>query len=473
MVDRNSATASQSRFTEVVGQMRWSWLGDRPHLPTLVGLLAGRPWSTSWDGTFPTAPGDLTVASIRGVLDDARTALEEDQGLVGVIGAIGGAVGALVVERLGPAPDPDTFAITVDGARASLLSALALVFTSLSIVLALTALAAGNMSSKPRLLRMRLRTSGNKWVLGVFAAAAAFILTSQVLLRTRASEELAPPLTMWLSVLLLIVTGAMIVWYIDGTLQMMRVDRSLRWIGRRIQRTVKRHEHDARHDVVVDTIELQRRPDAIDLVAPDDGYVVAVDTGCLARLVAGDERCLVVEAGTGRAVVRGECIGWVSSPTPIEDRDLAEILDCVTIANARNPENDIGYTIDALVDIGLMALSPAVNDPRTGVECTEMLTAVCADLARRHIGIRTRTRADGSPSVVVMANTMGDYLDAAGRQILLYGADDRSVTSALLRFGRQGERVARSERDRRLAKAFADDVEALRSQTPVTTGRSW
>ena len=83
------------------------------------------------------------------------------------------------------------------------------------------------------------------------------------------------------------------------------------------------------------------------------------------------------------------------------------------------------------------------------------------------------TRDDGSPSVVVIENTMGDYLDAAGRQILLYGADDRTVTAALLRLGRQGERAARSARDRRLAKAFADDVEALRSQGAVTEGRSW
>jgi uncharacterized membrane protein len=413
------------------------------------------------------------MPSIKGILNDVEAALEEDQALVGVIGALSGAVGALVVERFGPEPDPDTFAITVDGARASLLSALALVFTSLSIVLALTALAAGNMAGKPRLLRMRLRTSGNKWVLGVFAAAAAFIITSQVLLRGRAGEELAPPLTMWLSVLLLIVTGVMIVWYIDGALQMMRVDRALRWVGRRIERTVKRQEHDARHDVVVDTIELQRPPDAIDLVAPDDGYVVAIDTGGLARLVRDDERCIVVEAGTGRAVVRGERIGWMSAPAPVGGDDLDAVVDCVTVANARDPESDIGYTIDALVDIGLMALSPAVNDPRTGVECTEMLTAVCIDLAGRDVGIRTRARADGSPSVVVIANTMGDYLDAAGRQILLYGAADRTVTAALLRLGRQGERAARSERDRGLAKAFADDVEALRSQAPVTAGRSW
>ena len=415
------------------------------------------------------------MPNIRGVLDNVGTALEEDQALVAVLGALGGAAGAFLVERYGPEPDPATFAITVDQARASLLSALALVFTGLSIVLALTALATGNMASKfsPRLLRMKLRTSGNKWVLGVFAATATFILTSQILLRTDPGDELAPPLAMSISVLLLIVTGVMIVWYIDGTLQSLRVDRAIHWIGRRIERAVKGHEYVARNDDVVDVIELERPPEAIDLVASDDGYVVSIDTGRMDQLATKEAWCIVLEAGTGRAVVGGESLGWVSSPTPIADRDIAEILDCLTIADARDPESDIGYTIDVLVDIGLMALSPAVNDPRTGVECTEMLTTVCTGLGRRNIGIRTRTHRDGSPRVVVIEDTMGDYLDAAGRQILLYGADDRTVTAALLRLGRQGERAARSDRDRRLAKAFADDVEAQRSTAPVTAGRSW
>ncbi|MGI9624067.1 MAG: DUF2254 family protein [Acidimicrobiales bacterium] len=415
------------------------------------------------------------MPSIKGILNDSRAVVEEDQALVAVIGALVGVGGAIVAERLGPEPDPDAFAITVDQARASLLSALALVFTGLSIVLALTALAIGNMASKfsPRLLRMTLRTSGNKWVLGVFAVTAAFIISSQVLLRTENGEELAPPLMMSLSVLLLIVTGVVIVWYIDGTLQSMRVDRAIRWVGRKTERAVKAQEREARQDSVVDTIELQRPDDAIDLAAPDDGYVVSIDTSRLARLVGDGGRYVVVEAGIGCPVVRGERVGWISAADSLSGEDLAPVVDCLTIASVRDPECDVGYTIEVLVDIGLMALSPAVNDPRTGVECIEMLTAVCIDIAGRAIGSRTRTRDDGSPSVVVIASTMGDYLDSAGRQLLLYGAEDRSVTAALLRLGRQGERVARCERDRRLAKRFADDVEAVRSQTPSTAGRSW
>lgn len=415
------------------------------------------------------------MRSIRGVFDDVRTALGENQDITAVLGAIAGAFLATAVERYGADPDPETFAITVDQARASLLSALALVFTGLSIVLALTALTAGTMASKfsPRLLRMKLRGSGNKWVLATFALTASFIITSQILLRSSAGDTLAAPMTMSVSVILLIITSISIIWYINGTLQSLRVDRAVRWIAKRIERAVRAHDHALRHDEVVAEIDVERPAGAVDLVAPDHGYVVRVDTDRLAELMAASHGCVVVEAGTGRPVVRDEPIGWISTPSALKQRELDEIGDCVTITKTRDPESDVGYTISVLVDIGLMALSPAVNDPRTGAECTEVLTEICAELSRHKLGIRTRRRDDGTPTVVVEEDTMGDFLDAAGRQILLYGGDDRTVTAALQRLGQQGQRFATFDRDRQLAKAFTADVESKRATGATSHGRAW
>ena len=179
----------------------------------------------------------------------------------------------------------------------------------------------------------------------------------------------------------------------------------------------------------------------------------------------------MIEAGTGQATILDEPIGWMSTSGTLSQRDLDRVLDCLTIAKARDPRSDIGYTVQVLVDIALMALSPAVNDPRTGVECVEMLTAVCDELSRQRLGVRTRKGSDGSPSVVVCEQTMGDHLDAAGRQILLYGSEDQTVTAALLRLGEQGQRFATSDHDRDLARAFTVDVESDRANGAQSAGR--
>ena len=391
-----------------------------------------------------------------------------------IVGAIAGVALAFAIERYGPEPDPANFAITTSQARASLLSALALVFTGLSIVLALTALAAGNMASKfsPRLLRMRLSGGGNKWVLGAFALTAAYIIASQILMRGRESDSLAPPLTMSVSVVLLILTGVMIVWYINGTLQSMRVDRAIRWIGRRILRSMVAQEHARRHDDIQSEIDLEQPGDAVELTAPDDGYLVDVDTGQLHRIAAESDACVMISTRTGDPVVEGEVIGHAWGPSPLARRDLDAIAESLTVARTRDPHRDIGYSVGVLVEIALMALSPAVNDPKTGVECTEKLTEVWAAMSQVELGPRTRSRDDGSYTVVVHENTMGDFMNTAGRQILLYGGDDQSVTAALARMARQAERTARYERDREIARALAIDVEAVRGGAHAP-GRSW
>jgi len=415
------------------------------------------------------------MPNIRGTLDNFRTTFKEDQALLALFGALSGVVAALLMDLYGPDPDSSSLTITVTQARAVLLSALALVWTGLSIVLALTALTTGNMANKfsPRFLRMSLRHSNNKWVLSVFVLTASFIVTSQILLRTRDSDGPVPPGMLYTSTALVVLTGAVIVLYIDSTLHWMRVDRAIRWIAQRIERAARRHEHELRDDVVVSEISVTASSESIDLVARESGYVVSIDTSRLDDLATRHGLDIVIETGTGDPVVRGERIGWLSPSTPLEDQDIFDVLDCVGVARDRDPDSDIAYTIHVLVDIGLMALSPAVNDPQTGVQCIEALTQVFSDLAGQEIGIRTRVRSDGTASVAVIEDTIGDWLDAAGRQLLLYGATDRTVTAALLRLGREGERAARSDRDRQLAAAFADDVDTVRDAGAGSQGRAW
>ena len=418
------------------------------------------------------------MRNIRGLVEDFRTATHEDQALAPIVGTIAGVALAFAVERYGPRPDHANFAITTSQARSSLFSALALVFTGLSIVLALTALSAGNTASKfsPRLLRMRLSGGANKRVLGVFALTAGYIIASQVLLRGRPGDALAPPLLLAVAVLLIVLTGVMIVWYINGTLQSMRVDRAIRWIGRQILHSIVAQEHERRHDTVICDVDFERPSDAVDLTAPEDGYLVDVDMDQLHRIAGKFDGCVVIETRTGAPVVEGEVIGHAWAPSPLTHHDLDAIADALTVARTRDPGSDIGYTIGVLVEIALMALSPAVNDPKTGVECTEKLTEVWAAMSQVEFGTRTRSRRDGSYTVVVIENTMGDFMDAAGRQILLYGSDDRSVTAALLRMAQQAERVALHERDRRIARALASDVEAVRGSSNNSSnseGNSW
>jgi uncharacterized membrane protein len=77
--------------------------------------------------------------------------------------AVGAGLGillALAVRNVGRSPDPASWAITVERARDTLMGALAIVFTGLSIVLALTAVTAQNVAGRFSLRLLRIQQRG-------------------------------------------------------------------------------------------------------------------------------------------------------------------------------------------------------------------------------------------------------------------------------------------------------------------------
>lgn len=213
----------------------------------------------------------------QGRLDGLDDELIENQGLLALIAALAGVLLANFVDRVWPDPDPVTFAITVDQARATLLSTLALLFTGLSIVLALSALAAQNTANRfsLRLFRLRLRVSFDRVVVAGLALSASYVVTTQFLLRARPGDTVTPPAGLLVSVVLVVLSAVLIVSSINSTLQSIRVDRTIRFVAGRILRAAQLTQREYRHDVPADPAAFERPPGSIDLVAPADGYAWA------------------------------------------------------------------------------------------------------------------------------------------------------------------------------------------------------
>ena len=113
-----------------------------------------------------------------------REASRDNQWLIPVIGATSGVILALLIGT-GGGPEDDPWTVSVDRSRDTLSGALALVFTSLSIVLALASVAAQNVVGRfgSRVMRIYARRSPDRWVIGAFVLAAMFIIVEQFQLR--------------------------------------------------------------------------------------------------------------------------------------------------------------------------------------------------------------------------------------------------------------------------------------------------
>jgi uncharacterized membrane protein len=72
---------------------------------------------------------------------------------------------------------------------------------------------------------------------------------------------------------------------------------------------------------------------------------------------------------------------------------LPDLSGCYTLGASRTPEQDPQFLIDELVEIGLRALSPGINDPFTAITALHWLGAATADLGRRDL---LKTKAWGA-----------------------------------------------------------------------------
>jgi uncharacterized membrane protein len=378
---------------------------------------------------------------------------------------LGFGLALLVAGIEGPA-NPKSVAIDIDRARNSLWAALTLLFTALTIVMAVVALIAQSMATRysPRLLRVKLLVTAERRVLVAFTLTASYVLTQLLLERKNLPDDPAPPAALLVGLVLIVASAVVLVWFINRMLRSIRVDWLVRSVGDLILDAARRRAHDYRKDTEVPAGALDAPPAAAEVTAADSGYFVGADTGQLYKLAAAQDVVIAVEAEVGQLVVAAEPIAWISRP--VEDQTFTDsVAQSFGIARAQDPETDVHFDIRLLVDIALMALSPAVNDPHTAEQCIDELTLLLHRLADHRPGPRGRMGADGEPIVIVNLPTLGSEVEWFVRRVLLYGAADPVVTDALQRLARQLERVGPLDGDRQTAHALTAEI--TQASSPV------
>jgi len=361
------------------------------------------------------------------------------------------------------------WAITVSLARATLATLVALMFTILSLSLSLTTLTLDNVSShfSLRMLTISVNDYRTKVATSVFALAVSFIGVELFKLTDFSSDELTPRGPFVVAVALIICSGVALFWQLNYTIQSLRLDRSLSRLQRVIRRTANGDERRFRGWTRA------ARPEASDrrvpVLAAHSGYIVELDLDVVRGAAADSQAQVVISRKVGDPVVAGEQIGWVRGGAAVSEQILDDLRSGAEVEADRDVGHDVGFGIRILVDIASLALSPAVNDPYTGVQVVDKLTIVFADLAGRCLGPRALT-ADGAVSAWAAAPTLADHLELATEQISRYGASEPSVVDALVRLCDTVERCATTDVEREAAASRRREVLAAASRPTTVTG---
>lgn len=354
------------------------------------------------------------------------------------------ALGAVLAKVHVPATAPVQrllFQGTADDARTLLIGITSTVITVIALVLGLTLVALQLSSSQysPRVLRNFLRDWQNQVFLSVivatFAYSAAGLYTVGVSAGKRTSSY--PQLAVTVAIVLLFVSLGTLIFFLDHLAHSIQIDRLMAVIERATMQVMA--DEARRASARTGDGQVPEPPAwAVAIRARKDGYVQTIHPELLAPLAERLEVTVRIVPQVGDYVVPGHPIAhaWrrsIDQRRP-DSRDLADTVHhAVRIGFERTLQQDIRFGLRQLVDIALRALSPAVNDPYTGIQVIQRLTVLLCALAPMPLGDYVVAGQEGSADVVVPAPSFQDYTDLACGLIRRYGASEPTVTAALLR----------------------------------------
>ncbi len=187
------------------------------------------------------------------------------------------------------------------------------------------------------------------------------------------------------------------------------------------------------------------------LCATRSGYVQSIAFHHLRRACTrfGPELRMHLAVCPGDFVTPESVIAEVWSQRDLEKTSIAVLRRSVNVLNQRDILQDAAFGMRQLTDIALRAMSPAVNDPTTAVNCIQYLQAIFEHLAHRALPSAIHHLGDGSSVLVMRSRTFHEYLQSFV-EIGRVTTDNARVADALLSALEAVAHIANQEGQERL-----------------------
>ena len=297
--------------------------------------------------------------------------------------------------------------------------------TSLAVTGTIIALQLATGQYSPRLLRGVLTDGGVRWTLAMFVATVVYVLV----VITGVSDQAMPQAAVGVGHLLGVAVIALLVYFVHHIVQRLRLETIIGDVTRRTLAAVE-NTHPLDHDDrAVPDVPDHAQP----LPATDSGYLQATSLEALAAVAANAEVHLRIRVRIGDYLTKGTTAAWAwrddGGEVPDLERLTAKCNESLVLGVDRTIDGDPAYGVRHLVDVGLRAVSPGVNDPTTAVQAIDHTTTVLVALASRTVAAGV-VEHDGFVTTLPKPD-FGQILELAQTQLLLYGGGDPRVVDAL------------------------------------------
>jgi uncharacterized membrane protein len=350
-----------------------------------------------------------------------------------MLGGILLAIGATAIDgALGhDASMPLTLAMSSNAATWLLATVAGAMITTVGVVFSLTVVSLQLASDQfsPRVMRSFIRDRLSQGVIGLLVGTFFYCVLVLPSLSGEPTDP-APRISLTIAVVLTLVTVVGIIVHLDHLARGLQVGNVVRVIAAEGLTVIETLARVPRGLHRADPKSFQPPEDAAVIPSRISGWISQVDAARLFKTVPAGTT-VRMETRVGAYIHAGEPMFTVW-PAPAE-REREEIAGAIQVSDARTMLQDIDFAIRQLVDIGLRALSPAINDPTTAIEVILRLGSLLRTLLTVPLGPPALQDNDGRVLVQPWNLDHDEFVAHAFDQLRQTCLDQPEVAATLLR----------------------------------------
>jgi uncharacterized membrane protein len=324
--------------------------------------------------------------------------------------------------------DPQVALTILAGIASSIMTVVSIVFAILLMTLTLA-----STQFSPRILVSFVRDKSTQWTLGIFLGTFCYCMAALPSVRS-APRPFVPPLTLLIAMALALVCVGWLIFFINHISRSISVSNIVDRIARETEQVIDElmpRERDLYE--IAEPAEPFRDMRERLIRSRKSGYIRFVDVAFLLGRAKSHGLRIVLERRVGQFVPAGAPILRAAEAGRVTPEREAQLLTAIDIGATRTMQQDVEFGVIQIVDIALRAISPAVNDPTTAINCIDQLARV---LIRWGSRAPPRSYLHSPPHVLRLAMPWIGYdglLDTAFEQIRHYARGDAAVSLRLLR----------------------------------------
>ncbi|WLD94161.1 DUF2254 domain-containing protein [Alkalihalobacillus sp. AL-G] len=312
----------------------------------------------------------------------------------------------------------------------SILTMTTITFSSIMVVLTTY-----SSQFSPRTLQDFISDVVTQRVLGIFTGGIIYSLLLLLFLKEISNKTLF--VGPGVAVIWAIVCLAFFVYFIHHVATWTQVNNLIDKITSRTQQTIDKSFHfnddkSMESDIPNEDVHNLDCSNMKSVLATTSGYLQMIDLPTLLKKASEEDFIIKIERRIGDYILRGTPLFSFVNREKITEDEQKRYEECFSIGTERTTVQDIEFGLQKLVEISLRAISPAINDPHTAINCINRIGTLLAELGTVSFPKSHQFDKNQQLRIIMDIQSYQELLYKSFYQIRHYGRQDVSVCASTL-----------------------------------------